>query len=120
MTGVILLDVGKPTVDVAEARLDIAGRCGRVAPHALPEFRFLGRTIEREGFRRAHPGDHPIGDQRPGEAAHQREQHRSEERRVGKECVSTCRSRWSPYHKKTKEAENTKKKVKTEQQKIHK
>src|SRR3546814_14013802 len=31
---------------------------------------------------------------------------RSEERRVGKECVSTCRSRWSPYHyKKTKRHE---------------
>src|SRR3546814_14956711 len=28
--------------------------------------------------------------------------HRSEERRVGKECVSTCRSRWSPYHSKKK------------------
>src|SRR3546814_7401411 len=28
---------------------------------------------------------------------------RSEERRVGKECVSTCRSRWSPYHKKKKQ-----------------
>ena len=27
-----------------------------------------------------------------------RERMRSEERRVGKECVSTCRSRWSPYH----------------------
>src|SRR3546814_20892361 len=27
---------------------------------------------------------------------------RSEERRVGKECVSTCRSRWSPYHLKNK------------------
>src|SRR3546814_19742704 len=27
--------------------------------------------------------------------------HRSEERRVGQECVSTCRSRWSPYHYKT-------------------
>src|SRR3546814_17249423 len=27
---------------------------------------------------------------------------RSEERRVGKECVSKCRSRWSPYHKKKK------------------
>src|SRR3546814_15075359 len=27
-----------------------------------------------------------------------REEKRSEERRVGKECVSTCRSRWSPYH----------------------
>src|SRR3546814_14295703 len=26
---------------------------------------------------------------------------RSEERRVGKECARTCRSRWSPYHKKT-------------------
>src|SRR3546814_8867859 len=25
-------------------------------------------------------------------------QERSEERRVGTECVSTCRSRWSPYH----------------------
>src|SRR3546814_17213638 len=32
---------------------------------------------------------------------------RSEERRVGTECVSTCRSRWSPYHKKKKEG-NTK------------
>src|SRR3546814_13791505 len=28
---------------------------------------------------------------------------RSEERRVGKECVSTCRSRWSPYHEKNNE-----------------
>src|SRR3546814_9367460 len=29
---------------------------------------------------------------------HRVEPDRSEERRVGKECVSTCRSRWSPYH----------------------
>src|SRR3546814_11959923 len=28
--------------------------------------------------------------------------HRSEERRVGTECVSPCRSRWSPYHSKQK------------------
>src|SRR3546814_15361112 len=27
---------------------------------------------------------------------------RSDERRVGKECVRTCRSRWSPYHEKKK------------------
>src|SRR3546814_20470806 len=27
---------------------------------------------------------------------------RSEDRRVGKACVSTCRSRWSPYHSKKK------------------
>src|SRR3546814_15071348 len=31
---------------------------------------------------------------------------RSEERRVGKECVSTCRSRWSPYHYKKKKRNN--------------
>src|SRR3546814_17988024 len=30
-----------------------------------------------------------------GSATHET---RSEERRVGKECVSTCRSRWAPYH----------------------
>src|SRR3546814_2978224 len=30
--------------------------------------------------------------------AHTLKGERSEERRVGKECVSTCRSRWSPYH----------------------
>src|SRR3546814_12837755 len=35
---------------------------------------------------------HPVTIPRFGKAE------RSEERRVGKECVSTCRSRWSPYH----------------------
>src|SRR3546814_12553814 len=33
---------------------------------------------------------------------------RSEERRVGKECVSTCRSRWSPYHYKKKDTKTPK------------
>src|SRR3546814_14304695 len=32
---------------------------------------------------------------------------RSDERRVGKECVSTCRSRWSPYHYKKTTRQNT-------------
>src|SRR3546814_16108191 len=32
---------------------------------------------------------------------------RSEERRVGKECVRTCRSRWSPYHEKKKTTNET-------------
>src|SRR3546814_12491192 len=32
---------------------------------------------------------------------------RSEERRVGKECVSTCRSRWSPYHEQKKQSNTT-------------
>src|SRR3546814_21080603 len=34
---------------------------------------------------------------------------RSEERRVGQECVSTCRSRWSPYHYKHKTTSTRKK-----------
>src|SRR3546814_13759263 len=33
---------------------------------------------------------------------------RSAERRVGKECVSTCRSRWSPIHEKKKKTKKTK------------
>src|SRR3546814_12894619 len=45
----------------------------------------LGEGLEPDlgGDRFVHPRDVP---------------RRSEERRVGKECVSTCRSRWSPYH----------------------
>src|SRR3546814_17396473 len=34
---------------------------------------------------------------------------RSDERRVGKECVSTCRSRWSPYHYKEKKKDHNNK-----------
>src|SRR3546814_1094101 len=44
----------------------------------------------------------PLSDFCPLFAEHDGEGHgrnpRSEERRVGKECVSTCRSRWSPLH----------------------
>src|SRR3546814_14749604 len=56
-----------------------------------------------------HPAQHRFGVARAGQ--HVEEQIvrardppdlRSEERRVGKECVSTCRSRWSPYHYKKK------------------
>src|SRR3546814_19614941 len=35
---------------------------------------------------------------RRGYISHNNYMDRSEARRVGKECVSTCRSRWSPYH----------------------
>src|SRR3546814_2487159 len=43
------------------------------------------RLLEPEFF------GHRVRDRQSGDG-------RSEERRVGKECVSTCRSRWSPYH----------------------
>src|SRR3546814_8624019 len=45
----------------------------------------------RRGFRRACRGGSEFD-------AFRRIRSRSEECRVGKECVSTCRSRWSPYH----------------------
>src|SRR3546814_18131609 len=38
---------------------------------------------------------------------------RSEERREGKECVSKCRSRWSPYHYKTKQHTSIKDSINT-------
>src|SRR3546814_15780264 len=48
------------------------------------------------------PSDLVLFDRNTGERftfnSRQELDHRSEERRVGKECVSTCRSRWSPSH----------------------
>src|SRR3546814_13825704 len=57
-----------------------------------------GQTRGPDGSRPRTPaGRRPVGSRspcwRPGRS-------RSEERRVGKECVSTCRYRWSPYTKK--------------------
>src|SRR3546814_8942073 len=43
-------------------------------------------------------GRHPRKHRYPCISGSRARSARSEERRVGKECVSTCRSRWSPYH----------------------
>src|SRR3546814_3133237 len=52
-----------------------------------------GRHTDRHGEKRR------FGPPGPAQEKHDdRQKQRSEERRVGKECVSTCRSRWSPYH----------------------
>src|SRR3546814_16567935 len=53
-------------------------------------------------FRRTSSQKSSSGSERRGTGGFRR----SEERRVGKECVSTCRSRWSPYHKKTQKNKN--------------
>src|SRR3546814_16196739 len=51
----------------------------------------LGRTLEwHQAWRR--------GEDMAAVSVAQIAAHRSEERRGGKECVSTCRFRWSPYH----------------------
>ena len=53
-----------------------------------------GSSIPDEDFVTAGAKILPTADDVWGEG----EMIRSEERRVGKECVSLCRSRWSPYH----------------------
>src|SRR3546814_13601892 len=70
----------------------------KVGDRAARFFRQLGERGAEFGA-----GAQAIGDEawnlvaRPANAA-LGDVERSEERRVGKECVSTCRSRWSPYH----------------------
>src|SRR3546814_17715024 len=93
-----------PTATVAEChRQDQAGVAGRQLLAILDEGHDVGRQ-------QAAVADHPEPDAvvvQVGDLAAQvepQELHqvadllRSEERRVGKECVSTCRSRWSPYN----------------------
>ena len=41
---------------------------------------------------------HGVKAEGPDGISQEEEAGRSEERRVGKECSRTCRSRWSPYH----------------------
>src|SRR3546814_1590626 len=53
---------------------------------------------EQEDVGGRHVGWNAVDSLRPDEQMIDHLIERSEERRVGKECVSTCRSRWSPYH----------------------
>src|SRR3546814_10387430 len=65
--------------DVCSSDLQALATVEMITRYQSPQLRELARLIR----------DTPVlsaGDQR------------SEERRVGKECVSTCRSRWSTYH----------------------
>src|SRR3546814_19530001 len=57
-----------------------------------------GRRVGGAGVRNRRLRD----DERRAARTAQRLGQRSEERRVGKECVSTCRTRWSPNHLKKK------------------
>src|SRR3546814_16864817 len=62
---------------------------GRVRVLAAGEFDGIAHHLDELALWGLHLNDHAAT--------------RSEERRVGKECVSTCRSRWSPYHYKKKQ-----------------
>src|SRR3546814_19343559 len=67
---------------ISNAQLSVSGAIGHMAEgHRQLEFMAQKLGIDPEAF---------------GDVI--KRQNRSEERRVGKECVRTCRSRWSPYH----------------------
>src|SRR3546814_18856903 len=74
---------------------DLSGTEARHVLHhrAYDQYRQARRGDAGGRMDRRHPRSIAVGPVRT---------QRSEERRVGKECVSTCRSRWSPYHSKKK------------------
>src|SRR3546814_230396 len=97
---------GRETLDVAEA-INAAADNGPVwdivgvvddAPSDINLERLAARSVTFLGSIADLPSDaHAVigvGSPQARSAITQR----SEERRVGKECVSTCRSRWTPYH----------------------
>src|SRR3546814_13131983 len=87
---------------VTEEVLDMGMEANRFPPE-LATFDLHGRRIDEVRF---HPAYHALmrlaTEHRIHEIAWAHEGNgghvRSEARRVGKECVSTCRSRWSPFH----------------------
>src|SRR3546814_6781748 len=74
--------------DVCSSDLRRRGDRGPVADHPAGREGRAGRTL----------GGGQVDAGQPAAALPRPRGRRSEERRVGKECVSTCRSRWSPYH----------------------
>src|SRR3546814_18355631 len=65
--------------------------CGEGFPFSLSS------NCNSNDIKRVQSGERIHGNEQASSTADHR-MDRSEERRVGKECVSTCRSRWSPYH----------------------
>src|SRR3546814_17823159 len=89
LTGAALLEVGEQLVDLLDAEAALA--------HLRRQHEVLLHREAREDA----PLFGAVGDAAAGDGAGRQPDQlaaRSEERRVGKECVSTCRSRWSPYH----------------------
>src|SRR3546814_13713431 len=97
--------------DVCSSDLHRFGQhMGIIVPRQFERIGLVARGDEREAgiaiegaSQVAQFAVHARGNGRLGEAgairrAIGRKVERSEERRVGKECVSTCRSRWSRYH----------------------
>src|SRR3546814_17777627 len=85
---------GQPALDHVSLQLEpgtVLGLIGRNGAGKTTLIRALLGLVEPDAGRASIWG-------RPALQMGDEAKARSEERRVGKECVSTCRSRWSPYH----------------------
>ena len=110
VTDFMELEDSEETEELERAAASGANQAPREVRHSTPP----DRNGAREEDRQARPGprqgqkqeqrqDRLPRERRPAEEAVQEAPEaaapvRSEERRVGKECTATCRSRWSPYH----------------------
>src|SRR3546814_3886533 len=85
--------------DVCSSDLQVRGELrerGQLAELRQRQLDAAGELLDDLGLRRTtHARHRDAGVHGRADAGVEQ---RSEERRVGKECVSTCRSRWSPYH----------------------
>src|SRR3546814_13801860 len=95
-------DTPVPYTTLCRSRVHIRAVTGECAELILEQQR---ERRDRQGAEGADPRDRVVTHGAIDRRARQRDVKgaiagfgRSEERRVGKECVSTCRSRWSPYH----------------------
>src|SRR3546814_13047041 len=85
--------------DVCSSDLDEAHRFSRRLHHKAETKRFLGTWLDEIAGLGEKTKNTILKTLTMSKEA-LRSMNRSEERRVGKECVSTCRSRWSAYHQK--------------------
>ena len=80
----------QPPVTAFELDVTDPGSCERFVKAALEELTGVDILVNAAGL--------ALGRDLFDESTEADERTRSEERRVGKECHTTCRSRWSPYH----------------------
>src|SRR3546814_20529226 len=104
---VVGMDIRHPLKDYDRQMLGYAVQRGRPAHVLLTKADKLGRgasgnTLQAVRRELSNAFGDTVSVQTFSGESKQGVDERSEERRVGKECVSTCRSRWSPYHKKKK------------------
>src|SRR3546814_15538357 len=85
---IVIAGLGRDRIAVGPAVIE------KVAVFALRRAGARGEIFVDIGQR----AEQPLLFSTPQDEADRSFRQRSEERRVGKECVSTCRSRWSPYH----------------------